>query len=177
MFYILDNDVLIEIMSHLDYESLKIMSESSNIIRKIYNSKQFAKILKSKYDIYKYTYQFTGIDRCGEFFIIDKFSKLIPFKYTLNNERLCTWYSKHQLIDIMWEIGPSIGISLDDNDEIINVLLNKRIKGHTYCEMLQWNLDKLNHYYRWYNIDEFNRESLCALIHSRMNELGSLKYV
>lgn len=188
-FDILPKDTLIDIMSNLDYESIKLMSESSNKLRSIYESKQFAPILQQKYDDYiRLTSKYSGkIDPHGVFRILDKDIEIGDSPSNISRGRSCDTHDRHRLINIMWEIEVPLPVNyilefdkINENNRIdaINSLLDapqhRRIRNHTYDEMMRWSLKRLNYYFILYNIKGFKMDSICTLIQNRMNQLGLL---
>lgn len=191
IFELLPHDTLIDIMSHLDFKSIKLMSEISINTRKVYESKQFKPILKEIIEKQKIDYannlygRVTNDGNFRNFRIIDKNSDKIEEDNRLNNMgRLCNSYKRNYLIDIMWEFGVPLSNKnfIDDKDKLIDGLLNtsmnKRIKDHTYDEIIEWNLYKLNYYFKLYNnLKEYNTKKICNLIEERMKELDKIEYL
>lgn len=188
VFEMLPHDTLIDIMSHLDFKSIKLMSELSINTRKVYESKQFKPILKKIIEKQKIDYDsnFYGKVTKDDKFLIGKkdiSNKILDDRFIIP-ARMCTHHKRYELIDLMWEIGVPLSNEnfTDDKDKLIDGLLNssmnKRIKDHTYDEIIEWNLYKLNYYFNLYNnIKKYPREKICKLIEERMKELDKIEYL
>jgi hypothetical protein len=150
IFEILPRDTLIDIMSYLDLKSVKLMSENSTKIRKIYESKRFLPILGEMISRQKinYTSNFYGkITKDGVFYIFEKdYSDKQLNDRSVNKGKRCMDYRSYQLIDLMWEIGvplSNVNFIIDKDlliDGLLNTSMNKRIKDHTYDEIMIENI-------------------------------------
>jgi hypothetical protein len=97
----------------------------------------------------------------------------------INRGKVCETWLWHDLIDVMWEIGvghpggmfPNLGPGSEE--QIIGFLLRKKI-NKTYNQLIEWPLDKLIYYYKWYSGKKTTRDILCRLIHNKMEETGRL---
>lgn len=129
------------------------------------------------------------------FRIVDKQKETIKAETSASSTvkgQVATTFKKPPLIDILWRIGgyvPEadgknmgfIEITEENKEDIIYDLLNastnKRIKGYTEDDMIDWDLDKLTFYYRWYTGAGFTVVVLCETIRERMEELNIIEYI
>lgn len=93
--------------------------------------------------------------------------------------RVCEFWYRPDLIDIMWEIGviepggiiPNF--TEENRKQLITILLQKGV-NKTYEDIYNWPLQRLIYYYKWYE-SRAKRDILCQLIRNRMAETGRLR--
>ena len=182
-FALLPDEILIKIMTNLDYDDLELLSTTSKRIENLYYSTIFAPILKEK--LRKILdYRFSGIKSIGtnELILRDRMGNDEEDGIIYSDINKCMSYDIDILINIMWRLGVKINYVYINDKNILWKLFNEILEdGDDFFNAFhtglfeKWSLDKLNFYYHLYANPPIKTKA-CEMIEDRLKELELLRY-
>ena len=97
----------------------------------------------------------------------------------VNRGKICTTWSRPDLIDISWEVGvPEVTgypqYTEPNRQQLINIILSKR-SNKTAAELQTWDIQRLSYYAKFYQASSIHRPEMCEHIKQRMATTGRLQ--